>query len=588
MRILDKIFGKKRKTNSSNDNCKKCPKCGREVNATAFNCGFCGYSFSSQTMPKTSTNNSKTQSIKSVNKPAVNNSDSDISEEDIKRINDENVLIGIAKNDCNSYYIRGKAGEKAVKMIDDEYILSDLIKSIDSANITFFGKDAIKKINDEHILADIAKDENIDWTLSKEATKKINNESILFDIVKMDSTKFGQDYVRREAVRKINDKTLLEDIANSSTDDKVRLEARTKISNGSGDETLLMDIVKNSSDQSARSDAIKKINNQEFLKSIARNKSDDKYVRSAAFNNITDQIFISEFVDDKEIEIRKAVARNTDDAFILLQMTSGGYPQLSSIAKDRLKEMSKDEIILEHDISLKKVIDITVDNLVINGNGKTIYGNGKFIKITSKNVVLKNITFKDFATLKTGGVMVISDASVTLENCNFESNKSGFGGAIHIKDSSVSILNSNFKNNKATNEGGGAIGFNRGNLNIKDCIFDNNTSQNFSGALRLYNGPVAIENSIFKNNIANMHAGAISINNCDVNLKKCIFKANKGHAGGAINTPESNNNLELDSCIFEDNIGKNGGAINNGGTLKLKDCEFKTDNDDIVGEYTKL
>lgn len=73
MGIFDKIFGKKGKTNSSNANRKKCPSCGREVNATAFNCGFCGHRFSNQSIPKTSTNNSKTQSFKRVNKPAVNN-----------------------------------------------------------------------------------------------------------------------------------------------------------------------------------------------------------------------------------------------------------------------------------------------------------------------------------------------------------------------------------------------------------------------------------------------------------------------------------------------------------------------------------
>lgn len=43
-------------TYTSNGNKKKCPNCRRELNASAINCGFCGYSFNVKTIPNKSYN----------------------------------------------------------------------------------------------------------------------------------------------------------------------------------------------------------------------------------------------------------------------------------------------------------------------------------------------------------------------------------------------------------------------------------------------------------------------------------------------------------------------------------------------------
>ena len=98
---------------------------------------------------------------------------------------------------------------------------------------------------------------------------------------------------------------------------------------------------------------------------------------------------------------------------------------------DRIIHKSNEkEIFLEDDILFENYekeyyeggIELDIDDLVIDGNGKTIDGDGKsrIFTVTGKNITLKNITFKNGKSHKNydnklnnhGGVLRITKGQI--------------------------------------------------------------------------------------------------------------------------------------------------------------------------------
>ena len=84
-------------------------------------------------------------------------------------------------------------------------------------------------------------------------------------------------------------------------------------------------------------------------------------------------------------------------------------------------------------ICINKALTIQGNNAVFDGQGIA-----RFLRITSKNVVLKDITF-----INSGGYCIYGDrnSGFTLINCTFK-NSSNY--AIFTGDGSVTIINSSF------------------------------------------------------------------------------------------------------------------------------------------------
>ena len=233
-----------------------------------------------------------------------------------------------------------------------------------------------------------------------------------------------------------------------------------------------------------------------------------------------------------------------------------------------IHETDTKEIILEEDISLKDYekdfyeggIELDVDDLLIDGNGKTIYGADKsriFI-ITGKNITLKNITFKNGRSFKHydnhlndpgGAIRINAHSDAKIINCNFIENLSESNAGALYNKGNLTIDNSKLCKNKITgkNDGGGAI-FNSGQLLIFNSeILENDTSEGMGGAI-FNTGILSIENSSFINNDPKEYGDVIlndtgvinnDFNSIKLPMNTCKFKGIRESAGGKLYISDS-------------------------------------------------
>jgi predicted outer membrane repeat protein len=241
------------------------------------------------------------------------------------------------------------------------------------------------------------------------------------------------------------------------------------------------------------------------------------------------------------------------------------------------------------------------ENFVINGNNHIIDGKGlaRIFSITSDNITLKNIQFKNAFTNATGGALNINANNVKLINCSFIDNTAEIeSGAILLVGDYAYINNCTFINNSAKYTG--AVLIRSHNGCITDSYFENNTAAISAAAIGLaFRNNTSIRNSVFVNNAAYNEGGAAIFVNGALNTKiinstfidnyahyygGAIFWS-RGHNGSVINSTFINNtatekggaiyhlgdDITLTGNIFRDNAGVNGSAIylNNGTNKEL-------------------
>ncbi|MDP6275425.1 MAG: right-handed parallel beta-helix repeat-containing protein, partial [Candidatus Marinimicrobia bacterium] len=112
---------------------------------------------------------------------------------------------------------------------------------------------------------------------------------------------------------------------------------------------------------------------------------------------------------------------------------------------------------------------------------------------------------------------------------------------------------------KIINSSSGAIRLSNSSVNISNCIFENNSNQEFEngGAILLdnTNQPVMITNTLFKGNSSQWRGGAIDFWNdgAELVLMNCVFDNNNANeTGGAINK-DFNTNLTIVNSLFLNN-----------------------------------
>ena len=172
--------------------------------------------------------------------------------------------------------------------------------------------------------------------------------------------------------------------------------------------------------------------------------------------------------------------------------------------QNRIDNPDIKELILDCDYVYSSVNDgefkdgvvISRDNFVVDGQGHTIDAKhlARIFDIKAKNVTLKNINFiNGFA--ENGGA-VLSNDSVTIENCTFINNSaSNRGGAVRVSGN-CTIEGSNFFNNSAVYAGGVYC---TADATVDHCNFDGNNAPS-SSAMEAVN--MDVKNSIFLNNKA--------------------------------------------------------------------------------------
>tara|TARA_B110000046_G_scaffold79210_1_gene87240 strand:+ start:3399 stop:5066 length:1668 start_codon:yes stop_codon:yes gene_type:complete len=175
----------------------------------------------------------------------------------------------------------------------------------------------------------------------------------------------------------------------------------------------------------------------------------------------------------------------------------------------------------------------------------TITGNGGTSRLftlnqpTTIDVTFKDLTFSNYNTTLAGGGILLSNnagAAVTFDNCIITGN---------------SVTN---------NQGGGAIFFANGTLNIIDSSFENNTSSTKGGAIFANSGTITITNTLFKTNSAATKGGAIYTVNADFTITGSTFYDNEttGAGGGsAFYVEGSGSSNSITNCTFFQNTTAN-------------------------------
>lgn len=215
--------------------------------------------------------------------------------------------------------------------------------------------------------------------------------------------------------------------------------------------------------------------------------------------------------------------------------------------KNNIKEIEREPMLILSNLN-------KLHNVFFNANeNKSELGGGAIVIYDSNNAInISNAYFINNYAKNSGGA-IYSEASISLDNAKFLSNKATYGGAIYLQKD-FKIDNAKFLNNSATY--GGAIYQNGNdssyypNITIKESTFNKNIANAGGGAIMVtdnYDGfydrsrsKVKISNSTFYNNKSKLNSGYDDT------------------GGGAI---YSNKPVHINSSKFESNFSDKGGAL---------------------------
>ena len=278
---------------------------------------------------------------------------------------------------------------------------------------------------------------------------------------------------------------------------------------------------------------------------------------------------------------------NADENHTNLEMTE--YEALS-IDETNVDMLNNAPIDLESRIiNAKNNEKITIDpgtyqlnnvkltkNLTIQGNGNPrdiiIDGEHKsgIFQIRSPDVYVtfKNITFINGLTDNFGGAVSIETGNVVVDNCIFINNTAlndtNAGGISNYGTKQnrgyLLVNNSLFLNNHADHDGG-AITTCYANSYIYNCVFINNSAHRDGGAIRVsVYGYGDVQDCIFMFNHADEWGGAYYSWSGESNIERCIFLNNTAGTNGGAVMVSGNINLQ-DSIIANNNGGETGGSF---------------------------
>ena len=206
----------------------------------------------------------------------------------------------------------------------------------------------------------------------------------------------------------------------------------------------------------------------------------------------------------------------------------------------------------------KKSITLSSDNKAsFDAKGGNLH-----FEVTGDNILIENLTFRNFNFTGYGGAIQWNGNNGILQNCNFINNTGTHGGAVLFGGNNCTLKSSNFSGNTAKIYGG-AVNFWGNNCYLIDCTFYGNTAINGGGAVNWSGINGTLTNSIFNNNVVIDDGGAAywytSAINCTLTGSTFINNTSNRN-GGAIVWRAANGTLT--DSTFINNTAKNyGGAI---------------------------
>ncbi len=205
--------------------------------------------------------------------------------------------------------------------------------------------------------------------------------------------------------------------------------------------------------------------------------------------------------------------------------------------------------------------DIVINNSNINDNSSRILGGGihsDYSTINITSTIFERDTVGGRPDGGVGGGIFVWHCDLTLDDCEFiNDSASSTGGAISSDSSSITIKNTSFTQNSAI-DNGGAISLNSGSIDISNSDFTHNSAI-WGGGIISNNGDIDIRDCLFTEN-SSEHGAGMSIGFCTAELYKVSFEQNTSIWGGGISA--TNCNLLVDSSLFSENtVSGDAGAI---------------------------
>ncbi|MBD1938887.1 choice-of-anchor Q domain-containing protein [Microcoleus sp. FACHB-68] len=276
-------------------------------------------------------------------------------------------------------------------------------------------------------------------------------------------------------------------------------------------------------------------------------------------------------------------------------------------------------------IILSSQLDIN-KNLIIDGTGAaglSISGNkatrvfelktapdNTAINVTMRNLIIANGKASGVDEAGAGaGIKTASYTTLTVENCQINSNVAQFGGGIFTGwRGKTTVINSEFDGNDGTagnqERGGGAIATkSEGSLVVKDSVFTNNKGIN-GGAINSLLGGLTVENSTFLNNnttagssgtVTSGFGGAIYTDGASaftndsmggtINIRNSRFEGNigAGQGGAMFLFGYALDKIVVEgSTIINNQVIKNGTGNALGGGIRIGNAEYTISNSTIA------
>ena len=184
--------------------------------------------------------------------------------------------------------------------------------------------------------------------------------------------------------------------------------------------------------------------------------------------------------------------------------------------------------------------------------------------------LLEDCLFEDNQADGFGGAIYNQASIDTFINCEFIRNQAGAdsrGGAMYVTECFTLLQNVTFANNDASSRTGGAIHFNADDdpcvARVVDCTFRGNAAR-WGGGLTLYGTRcrVDLENSEFSLNEVETSGGAVSVGfAAQLNVDNCLFQENtSSNFAGAIFMQNDSSSLNLNNSSIISNVAENDGG----------------------------
>jgi len=228
------------------------------------------------------------------------------------------------------------------------------------------------------------------------------------------------------------------------------------------------------------------------------------------------------------------------------------------------------------------VSNVTLRGLYIQ-NGDASYSSGDSVSVNGVGYSLSD-----------GGGMLAENSEIQMSDCIFENNYAGNdGGGLALINSIFKIKRCSFESNRSTYEGGGMyiVAAGAGSL-IDSSYFSNNLTLMFGGgfAIEQNSDSLTISNTRFTGNYTTVSLGNVggggglySASQTPLTISKCVFDSNKAFYGGALYLDDGSLSTISKSYFFGDTATQSGGAIRNRGTVFIYTSIFSGNNAANIG-----